>query len=101
MLLETVKVVCARAAEPAVLPIGLTNPVGETGPERMTTVLGSGRLARLSRTVPRFRSIWRDRPTHSSLLDSKTYDVGRLRPVRTRALFTSLRSVVNPERRRA
>src|ERR1035437_663748 len=80
---------------------GVIFPVGQSGPVSMTTVLGSGRLARLSRTGPRFRSIWRERPTHSSFRASKAYADGRIRLGRSIAFLSSLRSLVKPTRRRA
>ncbi len=74
-----------------------TKPVGEIGPARTTTVLGSGRFATLSRTVVKFRSIWRDWPTHSSPRASeKTYDRGSIFAGFSSAFFSAERSDVKP-----
>ena len=75
--------------------------MGEIGPARTTTVFGSGRFATLSRTVEKFRSIWRDWPSHSTLpACGKTYDRGSIFAGFSRAFFSEARSAVKGCRRR-
>src|SRR5450756_1434281 len=95
------KTVCPIAPEPAAPPIGSIKPMGEIGPERTTTVLGSGRFATLSRTVVKLRSIWRDWPAHSTPRASeKTYDLGSILAGFSSAFFSAARSVVKACSRR-